>query len=311
MTWLRVLLLLLLLGYLSTGVYQIRPDERAVVRRFGSVAARPGPGLWISWPWGIDRLDRMKVRTVRQLNVGYNPEYGDDAGTLIPGQFLTGDQNLVNIKLVVDYAIDDSDGALEDYLVNRPVNDAVLYREVESAVAEWVAGRPVDEVLLTGRAALPLWLSQRLPDRIVPHRLGLIVQRVSVDYLAAPSEVRDAFEAVTQAQTTIRTRQNQAAQQAAEMIREAESDQFRLEREAESYRLEQLALAEADSQAFRQRLGEYLKLRQTNPDILAGMWWDEVGRLLLSMKGRGRIDILDNVIGPDGLDITQIVPPKK
>ena len=66
---LRYLLALLLIAYLLTGVYQVGPDERAVVRRFGKVVARPGPGLGFGLPWGIDRVDRVPVRTVRQLRI--------------------------------------------------------------------------------------------------------------------------------------------------------------------------------------------------------------------------------------------------
>ena len=59
--------------YLLTGVAQVRPEERGVVRRFGAVVARPGPGLWVGLPWGVDRIDRVPVRTARQLNVGFMP----------------------------------------------------------------------------------------------------------------------------------------------------------------------------------------------------------------------------------------------
>ena len=49
----RYLALLLLGAYLLTGVYQIRPEERAVVRRLGRVVAKPGPGLWVGLPWAL------------------------------------------------------------------------------------------------------------------------------------------------------------------------------------------------------------------------------------------------------------------
>ena len=70
---LRYLLPLLLLAYLLTGVAQVGYDERAVVRRFGRVIDRTGPGLRIGLPWGGDQVDKFKVRTV-QLTVGYNPD---------------------------------------------------------------------------------------------------------------------------------------------------------------------------------------------------------------------------------------------
>ncbi|MFO0851603.1 MAG: protease modulator HflK [Gemmataceae bacterium] len=308
---LRYLLPLAVIAYLLTGVAQIGPDERGVVRRFGHVVARPGPGLWVGLPWGIDRVDRVQVRTVRQLAVGFAPEATEDLPVIPPGQFLTGDQNLANVRLVVEYAVDDRDGELDAYLANRDRADGVLAREVEGAAAEWVGGRGVDEVLLTGRAALPRWVMGRLPDRLAAHRLGLVVQRVSAEYLAAPEEVRTAFEAVNQAQTGIATRENQARQEANQRVREAESVKFKLEQEAAAYRTEKLALATADAGSFTKRLEQYRRLKTANPDVLAGIWWDEMGRTLLGMKGRGRVDLLDHHLGPTGLDITQFLPAKK
>jgi membrane protease subunit HflK len=307
----RHLLPLAVVAYLLTGVAQIGPDERGVVRRFGAVVARPGPGLWVGLPWGIDRVDRVQVRTVRQLAVGFAPDATEDLPVTPPGQFLTGDQNLANVRLVVEYAVDDRDGELDAYLAHRDRADTVLAREVEGAMAEWVGGRGVDEVLLTGRAALPRWVMTRLPDRLAAHRLGLVVQRVSVDSLAAPDEVRAAFEAVNQAQTGIGTRENQARQEANQRLREAEAVRFKLEQEAAAYQAEKLALATADAGSFTNRLEQYRRLKATNPDVLAGIWWDEMGRTLLGMKGRGRVDVLDHHLGPTGLDITQFLPAKK
>jgi modulator of FtsH protease HflK len=125
----RYLSLFVVLAYLATGWHQIRPDERSVVRRFGRVVARPGPGLWIGLPWGVDRVDRVRVGTVRQLDIGYNPDAAGDTGLSPHGRFLTGDHNLVDIKFVVEYAADNGDGSLEDFLMNRGTSDWVLARE--------------------------------------------------------------------------------------------------------------------------------------------------------------------------------------
>lgn len=305
----RYLLLLAVLGYLATGAYSVGTGERAAVRRFGRIAARPGPGLWVGLPWGIDRVDRVRVHTARQLTVGAGTNADDDVGPDNP--FLTGDHNLVDLKLVVEYTIDVADGGLDDYAANRGVADGLLAREVEAAAAEWIAVQSVDDVLLAGRAALPQWLAGHLPDRLAPLRLGVIVQRVSVERLAAPAEVRDAFDAVAQAQAGIRTQENAAHRQAAALLRDAEVERSKLTAEADANRREKLALAAADAESFTRRLDEYRRLRIANPDVLTAIWWDEVGRTLLGMKGRGRVDLLDAHLGPDGLDVTQFVPPSK
>src|SRR5262245_22291235 len=96
MRWFRILLLVGVALYLLTGLVEVRRGERAVVRRFGRVLQeKPEPGLWVGLPWGMDRVDRVEVDSVRSVTVG-----GDEEGELaIPsGQMLTGDHNLVNVQ---------------------------------------------------------------------------------------------------------------------------------------------------------------------------------------------------------------------
>ena len=308
----RYLIPVVLVAYLLTGLAQVRPEERAVVRRFGQVVARPGPGLWVGLPWGIDCVERVPVRTVRQLTVGYNPENWSESAGTPPGQFLTGDQNLVNVQLVLDYAIGEPDQELDDYVMHKDQVDATLGRVAEAAVAEWVAGRPVDQVLLTGNAALPAWVMERLGERLPAFRLGVRAQRASVSYLAPPEEVRAAFESVTQAQTGIRTREFQARQEAAQRERQADALRYKLEQEAAEYRESQLRQAGADATEFRAQLAAYREVLRTNPDALAFLWWNEMSKALTGMKARGgRVEPLDSYLGAGGLDVTQLISPRK
>src|SRR5438874_8416652 len=102
--WLAPAALLLL--YLLTGVVQVRPGERAVVRRFGRVLdVKPEPGLWVGLPWGMDRVDRVPVEFVRPVVVGYRLQEDEDALATPPGQLLTGDHNLVNVQAVLNYSV--------------------------------------------------------------------------------------------------------------------------------------------------------------------------------------------------------------
>ncbi len=306
---LKYIVPVLLALYLLTGVSQVEPDERAVVRRFGRVIDRPGPGLRIGLPWGVDQVDKFKVRTV-QLTVGYNPDETADSPGIPTGQLITGDQNLINLRMVVAYAIDTRDGELDNYAAHRDRVDAVLSREAEAVASEWAAARTVDDVL-SGRAAVAQQVADRLPARIALHRLGIVVQRVSVEHLAAPDEVKDSFDAVNQAQTGIRTRVNQAEQDGQRRVSEANSLRQRLLSEAKAYANERETLAAADADAFTKRLKSYQTLRQSNPDIQSAIWREEVGRILAGVKERGRIEVLDDVLGPNGLELNQFIPTKK
>jgi membrane protease subunit HflK len=309
---LRYLIPIALMAYLLTGLTQVRPEERAVVWRFGQIVAHPGPGLWIGLPWGIDRVERVPVRTVRQLTVGYDPASWAESTSTPVGQFLTGDQNLVNVQLVLDYAIGESDQELDDYVLHQNLVETTLNRSVEATVSEWVAGRSVDQVLLTGNAALPSWVMDRLSERLPAFRLGVRLQRVSISYLAPPEEVRAAFEAVTQAQTAVRTREFQARQDAAQRERQADAIRYKLDQEASEYRDSQLRQAWADAAEFAAQLAAFREVAQANPDALALLWWDEIRKALQGLKSRGgRIEPLDANLGTAGLDLTQLITPPK
>lgn len=309
---LRYLLLIAVAAYLLTGLTEVRPEERAVVRRFGQVVARPGPGLWVGLPWGMDRVDRVPVRTVRQVRVGFDPDAASDAPVTPPGQLLTGDQNLVNIQLVLDYAIGEADEDLDHFVIHGDRVDAALTREAEAAAAEWAGGRGVDEVLLTGNAALPAWLLLRLQDRIEPLQLGVRIQRISVSHLAPPDEVRSAFEQVAQAQTRIRTLEHEARQEAEQRLRQAGSLEYKYEQDAEVFRQGQRRQAEADAADFLAQLEVYRELKRSNPRALDAIWWNEMHKTLVGMKTRGgRVEPLDGYLGKDGLDITQFLGPTR
>jgi len=288
--WVRYALIAAAVAYLLTGVVPVRPGERAVVRRFGAVAATPGPGLWVGLPWGLDRVDRVEVDRVRQVALGY--EFGaDDEAALPPGQLLTGDQNLVNVRVVIDYTV-------------RPVDGAVS-RAAEAALAEWVAGRTVDDVLLTGKAALPAALAARLRERLEPYRLGIEVQAAAVAALAPPEEVRGAFAAVTAAQADIHTREQEAAREADRLLRQARTRQYELGQSAAAVAHARRELARTEAESFRKRLEQYRRLRAENAEVLTALWWDEMAPLFARLHAAGRLELLDSYLGADGLDIMQ------
>jgi membrane protease subunit HflK len=306
---LLTILAIVALSYLATGVSQVRPGERAVVRRFGKVVAQPGPGLWISLPWGIDRVDRVPVNFVRRVTIGFQPE--TDSDTEMPsGQLLTGDQNLVNVQAAIDYAIGDGDDVVR-YVLNRDRVEDVILRAGEAALTEWVAGQSVDTVLLTGPVALRQWLPLRIEERLARYELGVEVRVASITFMAPPDEVKAAFDQVNIAQTGIRTKEHEARQHAEGRLRATQAEQTELERQADAYAQGKSALAKAEAEVFLTRLAQLQRLRKDNPDILTAIWWSEMGKRLVQLRTNGRIDLLDDHLGADGLDITQFTRTKK
>jgi modulator of FtsH protease HflK len=298
-----------LLGYAATGLYQVLPGESAVVRRFGRVTAeRPEPGLHLGLPWGMDRVDRVAVDQLRRVIVGY--QEGADAAAMPAGQLLTGDHNLVNVQAVIYYKVRSEQAA--DYVTQADRVDGLTARTAETVMAEWVASRTVDEALLNGKVDLRATLLQQVQERIEPYGLGVEVLDAPVALIAPPDEVKSAFDDVAREQTRIETKVNNAEQDAESQWKTAQSDQYRIEQETAAYTSGRKLLAQRAAETFLNRLRNYQEGRRTNLDYMRQIWEEERGKLFAKLKENGQLGLLDDHIGPDGLDFNTTSPlPRK
>ncbi len=306
---LAIVVVLLVAAYLLTGVVQVRPGERGVVRRFGRLLPyRLEPGLAFQLPWGMDRVERVAVDRLQSVVVGYQED--DFSGeTMPPGQLLTGDHNLVNVQAVLTYKV--QPGAEAEYVLQADRLDAVLTRTAESVMAQWIAARNVDDVLLNGKNELRPVLVGRTKEWIEPYRLGVEILDARVALIAPPDDVKPAFDSVALAQTRNTTLRHEAEQAVARELNQAEAEKHRLEKETEGYVYTRKKLAEQDAQRFLKRLHEYEVGRSRNPHYLRQIWEEERGKLLQRLKQNGQIDLLDHHLGANGLDLMTVPPARQ
>src|SRR6266478_7131822 len=139
-TWVGGLLALAVTGYLLAGVFTVAADEQAVIRRFGRVAARLGPGIHYRLPWPIDRVDIVKTTSVMKTGVGFDLLEGDARGAGV--EILTGDTNIIRVTMTLLYVIRNPAAFLFD--IENP--SALVGSIAESVLTETVLGMQVDEV---------------------------------------------------------------------------------------------------------------------------------------------------------------------
>jgi membrane protease subunit HflK len=259
---------------------------------------RPELGLHLGLPWGMDRVDRVAVDQLRRVLVGYQ-EGGDRA--MPAGQLLTGDHNLVNVQATIFYKVRPDEAA--DYVTQADRVDGVTERAAETVMAEWVASRTVDEALLNGKVGLRAALIEQVQQRLEEYALGVEVLDAPVALIAPPDEVKPAFDDVAREQTRIATKQNNAEQEAESQWRNALSDKYRIEQETAAYQYNRKLLADRDAESFMNRLSQYRQGRRDNPDYLRQIWEEERGKLFAKLKESGRIGLLDDHLGRDGLDL--------
>jgi membrane protease subunit HflK len=292
-----------------TAFTPVQPGERAVIRRFGRILPeRPGPGLHVGLPWGIDVVDRISIAGIRRVVVGIREEAPDEIETP-DGQLLTGDHNLVNVQAEIQYTVREADVDRFALLADRA--DPLVRRTAESVLAQWIAGRKVDDVLLRGKAQLPAALVAETERRLAEYGLGIRIEQASVTRLNPPEAVRAAFEQVAQSETAIDTRKNEARQAADRKLRDAEATRYRLEQLAAAYGKERRIDAVAEGNAFLERLRQYRLLAKDRQDYINVLWLDEVTRLFVRLKATGSIDLLDHHLSGDGINITQFPLSRK
>jgi modulator of FtsH protease HflK len=253
---------------LATGVTILQPDEVGIVRRFGAAQREPWePGLHWGLPWGIDRVDRIKLNLMRTLAVSATG--AADAPLLrapdaASDEFLTGDLNLVTALALVQYRVRDPAA----YLFRTPDLEATL-----SAISEWsltraLANRSVDELLTTGRAEVAGGLTRGIQALADEAGLGITIVAIQLGRVVPPSAVAPAFadaararsdrrQAITRAQEYRDRTQSEGRGQAREITDAAAGRFDRLVEPArgEAARFTRV-LAEAKSAPgpFRQRL---------------------------------------------------------
>jgi membrane protease subunit HflK len=283
---LRLVPVLLLVAWLLTGVKEIRPGERAVVRRFGRVVAIPSrPGLWIGFPWGIDRVDRIPVKQIRRVTVGYQFGEGptDDTPT---GQLLTGDRNLINVRLIINWTVKPEE--VLAFVEQQERVEELITRTAEGVLGEWIAGRTVDEVLLKGKDSLPEDLPPRLQARLDRCSLGVQVSSVAVA-LAPPDDVKADFDRVAEAEAERRTLVQKAREDAQTRERNTSADVRKEDLNGDAYAKILPAQAQAEAAEFQARLGAY----RANPLVREAGRWTHLLQMIQKLIEGGQVHPLD------------------
>ena len=248
-----------LFGYLATGVYSVAPGEAAVVRRFGSVIEpRIDPGLHYRLPWPVDRVDIVNVSNIRREQIGILTPEEEHAHPEPPSklQALSGDTNVIDIEVIVQYQVRDP----ADYLFNmkyaayRTVRDAL-----RAAVTKLVTGLPVDALLTTGRQSLQQAIREETQRRLDQYGSGLAVVGIDLQKAFPPPDVADAFTAVNTAREEKARLINEARGYANSLIPEARGEAQQIHAQAQGFRSDALAQAAGAAQAFEFLLAEYQK----------------------------------------------------
>ena len=227
------LLIALVAAAALTSFYSVRPEDQAVVKRFGKVVSVQPPGLHMKMPFGIDRVYPVATKLVQRESFGARDGFSggvDDEQSLM----LTGDLNVIEVKWRVQYKIEDPDAWLHQ--VNQPtesirdVSEAVMRREVGNQLGS--------RLLTTGREDLSDRVESEMQrilhsDDPESYNMGVDVLAVEFHSITVPDEVKPSYNDVNKARTEKKRQINEADRDRKEKVLAAKGEALRIVSEAE------------------------------------------------------------------------------
>jgi membrane protease subunit HflK len=248
----------LVLLYLLTGIYVVNPGEVAVVKLFGKIVKPSvGEGLHYRFPWPIEAVDVVNVSTIRREGIGLMlPEHKSIHSSPEIIQFLTGDENIIDIKAVVQYSIKDAPA----YLYNVKYAPFLLVNEtIRSAITEIGGSMRVDEILTIGKERLQGLIKAKAQKILDTYGSGLQLVGINLNKVYPPEEVADAFRDVSNARQDKEKTINDALGYRNTVIPQARGNAERVLRQGEAYKIDVINRSRGDAAKFDKMLVEYEK----------------------------------------------------
>jgi membrane protease subunit HflK len=256
--WVGLLSLVLIAAYLLSGIFTVAADEQAVVRRFGKVVARLGPGIHYRLPWPVDRIDLVKTTAVMKTGVGFDLRDGE--GQSVTGmEMLTGDTNIISVAMVIQYVIRNP----ADFLFAIEDPKGLIGSLAPSVLTETVLGMSVDEVLTTERLAIQEQVKAKTQAILDRYSSGIQLTSANIMAITLDRSVAQAFQEVANASADREKKINEGRAYANNLLPKARGEARSMVLAAQSYKEQQIAEAIGNTTRFVDLLAEYNKA----PDI--------------------------------------------
>jgi len=254
-----------LILWLFTGVYTVGPDEVGVVQRFGKYDRTVQSGLNYHMPFPIETVKTPKVTEVKRIEVGFRTVGKNQYRTVErESLMLTGDENIVDAELIVQYKIKEP----INYLFNF-IGPELTLREASEASLRTVIGRHnIDEALTSGKLMIQEETKELLQIILDKYGTGVQVVAVQLQDVSPPKQVIDAFKDVASAKEDKNRMINEAEGYRNDVIPKARGEAQAMIREAEGFRESRIKRAEGDVAKFKAILKEYSKAKDVTRERL-------------------------------------------
>ena len=227
--WPLVMIALLGLWIFWTSVHRLEPAESGVVTTFGKYSHTIGSGVSFSAPYPIQNVEKVNTNEVRTITIGTPNSNSESEENLI----LTRDQNVINMAYDVRWQVGDP----ELFLFQLEKPDSTVREVAESAMRAAIANFDLIQAIGPGRGDIQADVRKRMQIILDGYNSGIFVQNIEIQQAAAPTEVREAFNAVNAAIQDKEAALNNARKYAKQVTERAIGDTAQFDRIYEQYAL--------------------------------------------------------------------------
>lgn len=250
-SWLIIIVLLAV--YLAWGFYIVGPGEKGVELLFGKVSSLTEPGLRYCLPRPFMSRYVVDVTRVRRAEIGFRSDGGRTRTVPAEAQMLTGDENIVDVQLFVQYLVQDP----VKFLFGAENPEMALRASAEVALRGVVGQNTIDTTMTEGRGEIQQKVQQYLQRLLVSYSTGLVVSQARLLAVEPPAQVKDAFDDVVRAWEDRERLIREAEGFRENVIPKARGMAQQEIREAEAFKAQRVIRAKGDAERFESVLAAY------------------------------------------------------
>ena len=259
-----LVVVLVLLGWLSTSMVQIQPNEQGVRSHFGQAEETVlEGGLHWKLPYPFGRIDRIVANQIHQMSIGHEEEETDailDTEEEAPESILWANQHGDEEFLLLlgdGHDVMSADGVLEyriadvhQYLFGVQNPEEVLESVVYQVLMEQTSSRTLEEALSENLIVLAKVVTTEIQDRIGQYEIGIEPLLFTFTALHPPVSVAKDYQDVVSAQIDQQTKVLRAEQYQLSILPKTRAKSILNLEKAKQASLLSLASANGESMAF-------------------------------------------------------------
>jgi len=252
-TWLIILIVVLL--YFASGIYIVGAGEKGVVLLFGKLHSLTDSGLRYRLPKPFMSNAIVDIASVRRVEVGFRSDRARTRPVPAESLMLTGDENIVDVQLFVQYMVHDP----VKFLFGAEGPENALRASAEVALRGVVGEKTIDYTMTTGRMEIQKKVEIYLQRLLDTYNTGLQVTQARLLVVDPPAQVQEAFHDVVRAWEDRERLIKEAEGFREDVIPKARGQAQQEIREAEAYKAQRVIRAKGDADRFSAVIAEYEK----------------------------------------------------